>query len=253
MRPARWTTALLAIGLVTALVTGLPTAYAAGRAAAVKPSVGECRSLTIAEASAASDTSDPIPCSTAHTARVIAVPSLPSGVGYPDLDTAAKLDRVAVKLCYPAFRAALGQNDKVRDRSAYAYLYFVPTADQRDAGARWLRCDLTLRHGGRLADLPTDAVPALSGTRLPAKVKRCLAGTNLRTTVCTATHRYRSTGAFTVALERYPGRAALLRIGRKRCPALVSTDGDFRFTWAPKTLWNLVHDRTIVCYSHTSS
>ncbi len=215
------------------------------------PTVGECRSLTMAQAAAASDTSSPIACSSAHDDRVIAVADLPSGVSYADLDDVG-IRNAAATLCYPAFRNALGQNDRVRGRSAYTYLYFVPTAAQRTAGARWLRCDLTVRHGARLGDLPTDRVPALSTHRVPTKVTRCLTGRDHLVTVCSASHTYRATGSFTVDLKRFPGHARMQRIGRNRCPALVSTDRDFRFTWVPAFAYNLAHDHTVVCYSHTS-
>ena len=34
---------------------------------------------------------------------------------------------------------------------------------------------------------------------------------------------------------------------------MVRTDTNFRFTWAPKLVWNLVHDHVVVCYDHTKS
>jgi hypothetical protein len=243
-------TRLLAAAAVALALTA--PAYAEGTPArAATPSVGECHSLTMAQAEQSSDTSAPVPCSSAHDDRVIAVPDLPSGVSYADLDAVGVL-HTAARLCYPAFRAALGQTDRVRDRSAYTYLFFVPTAAERTAGARWLRCDLTVRHGRTLGDLPTDRVPALATTRIPAKVTRCLAGRDHLVTVCTARHTYRATGSFTVDLKRFPGRKEMARIGRNRCPALVSTDGDFRFSWVPAFAYNLAHDRTVVCYSRTS-
>ena len=48
------------------------------------------------------------------------MPTLPKGVTYADLGDRAKLDKIATRLCYPAFRAALGQTDRVRNMSAYA-------------------------------------------------------------------------------------------------------------------------------------
>jgi hypothetical protein len=252
MTPSGRTRLLAAVSAVAALALTVP-AYAGGSPSRgdTAPTVGECRSITLAQASAASDTSSPGDCSTAHDDRVIAVPDLPSGVSYADLDAVGIL-HTATRLCYPALRAALGRDDRVRGRSAYIYLYFVPTAAQRAAGARWLRCDLTMRHGATLGDLPTDRVPALPTARLPAKVTRCLTGRDHLVTVCSASHSYRATGSFTVGLDRFPGRARMARIAQRRCPALVSTDHDFRFTWVPGFAYDLAHDHTVVCYSHTS-
>jgi hypothetical protein len=242
---------LAAVGAALALTVTSPVAAGGATAATGKPTVGECRSLTVAQAAAASNTTNPIACSSPHNARVIAVPTLPKGVTYGELGTRAKMDRMATRLCYPAFRSALGQSDRIRNLSAYAYLYFKPTAQQRANGARWLRCDLRLRHGNSLANLPTDRKPALSSKRVPASVRRCLAGKNLLITICAASHRYRAAAAVKVDVKRYPGRAKMLKIGRNRCPAVVTTDADFRFTWSSKTVWNIAHDRTLVCYNRS--
>ena len=239
-----------AFGAVVALTITAPTQAGEAKAISGKPSVGQCRSLTMAQASGRSNTTAPVGCSSPHNDRVIAVPNLPKGVTYDDLNTAAKVDRVAIKLCYPPFREALGQNDQVRDSTAYTYLYFVPTAQQRSSGARWLRCDLTLRHGTSLANLPTDHKPALTRKRLPASVKRCLTGKSLVTTTCTASHQYRVAGAVKIAIKSYPGRKQMVKIGRSRCPAIVTTDADYRFTWSGKTVWNAARDHTLVCYNH---
>jgi len=240
---------LAAAGAVVALTVTAPAEAGEPRATAAKPAVGQCRNLTMAQASAPSNTTAPIGCKSAHNDRVIAVKSLPKGVTYAELDTAAKVNTMAVRLCYPPFRGALGQNDQVRDRSAYAFLYFVPTAKQRSNGARWMRCDLTLRQGDSLAALPTDRKPALTSTRLRANVKRCLAGKSLVTTTCTSNHRYRAAAAVKIDIKRYPGRKQMIKIGRSRCPGLITTDADFRFTWSGRTVWNVARDHTLVCYN----
>ena len=250
------TRTLAAIGAAFALLLGAP-AYAGGSprgtaaTAVSRPAVGECRSLTLAQAGADSDTSAPVDCAEAHTSRVIAVPHLPRGVTYDDLGTPEKILRTATSLCYPAFRTVLGQNDLVRSRTAYGFLFFVPTAQQRADGARWVRCDLTLRQGAALANLPTDRQPALKSASVPANVRRCLTGRHHLATTCKSSHNYRATGSFKVDLTTFPGRKRMLQIGRNRCPALVSTDRDFLFSWAPQEAFDLAHDRTVVCYSRT--
>ena len=173
MRSTRWLAGLLAAGLLTTL----PAAQAAGTpAAAAKPVVGECRKLNAAEAAGASDSSTPIPCAETHNDRVIAVRRLPKGVTWGDLDTDHQVVMTGVKLCTPTYRSALGQTGRVRDRTAYSFLFFAPTAQQQAKGARWLRCDLVLVHGKKLAALPTDDEPALTGPTPPDAVARCLGG-----------------------------------------------------------------------------
>jgi len=240
---------LAAAGAVVALIVTAPAEAGGARATTGKPSVGQCRTLTLAQASAATNNSPTVRCSSAHNDRVIAVKGLPKGVTYAQLNTHAKMNTMAVRLCYPAFRGALGQSDQVRDRTAYAYLYFVPTAKQRSKGARWLRCDLTLRRGASLAKLPTNRKPALKGTRPPKNVSRCLAGKSLVTTTCTSPHSYRAAAAVKIDIKKYPSRKQMIKIGRSRCPGIITTDADFRFTWSSKTVWTVARDHTLVCYN----
>jgi hypothetical protein len=246
---------LAAAGAALALTLTGP-AYGGGRTSATataKPVLGECHQLTVAEANAKTDSSAPIDCAQAHDTRVIAVRNLPHGQTYADVNTTAKLVRAGTSICYPAFRAAVGGTDRVIDRTAYTFLFFKPTAQQVAQGARWLRCDLTLVHGTKYGALPTDRVPALKGSNIPASAKRCLAGKNHVTTTCTASHSFRTTGSFTVGLKKFPGTKRIIQIGRNRCPALVSTDRNYLFTWKLKPIYNGQHDRTVVCFSHTTS
>jgi hypothetical protein len=255
LRSTRSGAGLATIGLLTlalttvGLLAATPTAGAAG--AGGKPAVGECRNITASQAAAKSNTTAPIPCSKAHNDRVIAVQKLPKGVTWDELSD-RQVVKQGIKQCTPSFRKTLGQKDVVRDRSAYDLVFFQPTADQIATGARWLRCDLVLRHAKTLADLPTDKTPALSGLPLPDKVARCLKGTNHLTTTCRSKHSYRSTGSFAVASKTFPGRKQLIKIGRSRCPSLVHSRS-YLFTWKSKLVWNLVHDQVVVCFTKTSS
>ncbi len=148
MPSRRWTAGLLSAGLLTAgASTGLSPAGASPAAAGTRPTVGECRQLTATQVAAPTDTSGPIPCSTAHDDRVIGVPNLPTGVTWADLDTSTKVVHMGVTLCTPPWRSALGQSDRLRDRTAYSFVFFRPTRKQQASGARWLRCDLVLLHG----------------------------------------------------------------------------------------------------------
>jgi hypothetical protein len=248
MRRIQVLTGPLTLALAAA---GLLATTTSADAAGGKPVVGECRNITAKEAEARTDTSSPIGCKKAHDDRVIAVPDLPAGVSWTGLSD-RQIVKQGIKACAPALRTTLGQNDKVRDRSAYDFVFFQPTAHQIAAGARWLRCDIVLRRGNTLADLPTDATPALSGLPLSNQVARCLKGTHHITTTCASRHGYRATGSFTVSSRSFPGRTALVSAGRAKCPSRV-TSRHFLFTWRPKLIWNLVHDQTVVCFTKTSS
>ena len=241
---------------MTALLTALPASYAAtsaaaSAAAADTPAVGDCHALTFKQVAHQSETSAPVPCSSTHTSRVIKVADLPSGTTWDSL-TPTQIGRLGVTECTPAFRRTLGQNDKVRDSSAYVWIFYAPTAAQRTAGANWIRCDLILLKGQALKALPTDRVPALTSSTLSNQVRRCTVGTRHFTTVCSARHNYRATGAFTVT-GRYPGDTKLAGIARKRCPAHVSTPRQFLYAHQSKFTWNNEHDHAVVCFSHRSN
>jgi Septum formation len=242
------TTGLLSLALAAASLLAVTAPAEAGVGG--KPTVGQCRTITAAEAAARTNTTRPSGCTKAHDDRVIAVPDLPAGVSWTDLSDKQILKQ-GIKACTPVLRTVLGQDDKVRDRSAYDFVFFQPTAKQIAAGARWLRCDLVLRHGKTLADLPTDKTPALSGLPLNNHVARCLKGPSHITTTCSSKHSYRATGSFTVPSRSFPGRTALVDAGRAKCPSRVHSRS-YLFTWKPKPIWNLVHDRTVVCFTKTS-
>jgi len=242
---------LAALGASLALTLSGP-AYADGAAtsrAAATPVVGECRSLTVTEAFAKTNTTPPIDCSQAHNTRVIAVRNLPGGATYDDL-TNAQIVRASAKICHPALLAAVSENYLVFDLTSYSYVFFEPTKQQRADGARWLRCDLTLVHGHTYGDLPTDAVPVVRGGHVPNSARRCLNGTTFFVTTCAASHTYRATGSFTVLSKRFPGTKEMIRLGNKRCPARVSSRR-FRFSWKTKQNYNAYHDHVMVCYTQT--
>ena len=248
VRPTRWGAALL----TAVLLTALPASYDATRAAgATRPSKGECRVLTFPQIAAESNSTAPVDCTQAHNDRVIKVADLPAGTTWDGLTT-KQMTKLGVRECVPAYHKALGQNDRVRDSSAYSWIFFAPTKAQRTGGANWIRCDLILLRGSDLEDLPTDKVPALTSQTLADDERRCATGRRHLTTVCSAPHNYRATGAFTVT-GRYPGNSTLGRIALRRCPALVSTPHQFLFTHVSRFTWNHEHDHAVVCLSRRTN
>jgi hypothetical protein len=248
-RPLR--PSVLSLLAAAALVAGTLTASVAAPASAAigKPAVGECHDLTTAQVNAPTDSQAPVDCSQSHTTRTIRVAQLPSGTSWND--GADQISRTVDRKCLPARDEALGRTAKVRDRSAYTYVWFIPTRAEREAGARWFRCDLALIGGSRMLPLPTDETPALGGLPLPDSVAKCLHPDTLITTTCERTHTWRSTGSFTLRLVDYPTDKRFRTAALKRCPALVTT-GRYRWTFRGEMGWKL-GDHTVVCYSKTRS
>ncbi len=237
---------LASVAAVLAATALLPTAPATARAADPdyhRPVVGECRDMGWVELSGYADSEPTIDCSERHTARTVAVVSVPENMAYGDND---RVVSTAVTKCAPVVDDVLGRSSLVRVRTAYNYAFFMPTKSEWRHGARWLRCDLILLAGQHLAPLRTDAEPALPKGDLPDNVARCLVGRRADTTTCSRAHQWRAVGAFTLRQQRYPDDDASYRRVSRRCAALTSTRA-FRWTSSGESSWK--HGRhQIVCY-----
>jgi hypothetical protein len=214
-----------------------------------QPAVGECRALSWDEFMGKSNNEAPIDCSQPHTSRVTDVVRLPKGVSWgASID---KLAIIATRLCLPSRMGALGGSYSSRAMTAYSGAWFMPTKAQRDRGARWIRCDLVLLAGTRLANLPTDSVPALGAQPHPAGIAACLKARTFAKTICSRRHAWRATGTFKIRQEAYPTDRQFRRAAIRRCPSRVSTDG---FVWQRpfKVIWQM-GDHVVTCYSHKSN
>jgi Septum formation len=254
IRPRPFVAALVGLVSVAALLLLGPLATTSTAAArgtdplAGAPTVGECHKLTLKGLYKQTDRSRKVRCSRDHTSRVIKVAQLPAGASWSDSD--AKLGRIATRGCEPVWKKTLGQSYVSRARSAYSWGWFIPTAGQRDRGARWFSCHVILWGGNRsLVTLPTDKAPALGDLPHPDKVAVCLTRHSFVFTVCARKHSYRATGVFTMDKTNFPGDRAIRRAAIHRCPSRVDSD---RFRWSNRgsQRWEM-GDHTVVCYSKT--
>lgn len=233
---------------ITGLLAAALTSFAAPSATAADPSyqapaVGQCFAMNVAELNEASYTEAAVDCAAEHTSQVIAVAQLPADLTYES----PGLLRFALETCFPAQRKVLGASKLGLRLTAYNLGYFIPTTDQQAAGARWLRCDLILNAGSKLAPLPGK----LKVGTYPFKnsVSRCLVGREFRVTVCAEKHTFRATAALKVDALRFPSASAWRRIGERRCRGAVRSSY-FRFSWPSKAAWK-AGDRALVCYTQT--
>ena len=211
-----------------------------------QPRVGECRTLTFDEYLRNSNNKSPIDCSQAHSSRVIATGHLPKGVGWGA--PLRRLNRIAVRICDPAWKRTLGRTYSSRAMTSYTWAWFIPTKAQRSHGARWIRCDLVLIAGRRLDRLPTDAEPALGAQPHPKRIRACLTRTSH--TTCVHRHIYRATGTFVIRQKAYPSLRQFRRAAQRRCPSRVFSRA---FAWDPHgsaDRWRL-GDHVVVCFSRT--
>jgi hypothetical protein len=217
------------------------------------PSVGACSTMTARQADRSTDRSTVVSCSRAHTAKVAGVVHLPAKLDYTA--DSATLYKVVVKRCHPKWNALLGRTAAVRDSSAYQLVWFNPTKDQRDHGARWLSCSVVLRQGSGLAKLPTNKAPLLPKGRLGDRVHRCLLATTsaVVTTRCSAKHGWRATGSFVIATRDYPGAKAVNRTARTKCASRTNRRKAYRWTYWTKVNWQAGGDHAVICYTKTTS
>jgi hypothetical protein len=250
--------ALSTVIVATALATGTTAAAAAPSTQGLEdpgtfeiPTIGECRNYGLGVVAQQSDTTAPLPsCGTTHTSKVIATPVLSESTWAAG---ASAIHLAMVKACRPAYIAILGRTEKLRQKSAYEIAWYEPTQAQKDAGARWLRCDLILYGGYSLQPITRNAAPILEAYPLPNRVTSCLVGGDpIRLTVCSKTHRYRATGTYLVQRTYYPGTDTLYAIAQRECPSRVTTPRYWYAFWMDRNAWK-AGDRTITCYSHTSS
>jgi hypothetical protein len=231
-------------GLLAAALTSLsaPSATAADPAYQA-PVVGQCFDMSVAELSESSYSEAAVDCGAEHTSQVIAVAQLPDALTYDSSGLVA----FAFETCGPAQRKVVGASKLGVRLTAYSFGFFGPTAEQQAAGARWLRCDLVLNAGRRLAPLPS----RLTVGKYPFKdaVARCLAGRDFRITVCAKKHTFRATAAIKVDAKRFPSKSAWKRLGERRCRDAVRSRY-FRFGWPSKAAWK-AGDHALVCYTQT--
>jgi len=240
---------LTTLGAMLSASPGTAQAMAGGRHYQ-EPVVGRCHNYTLDAAKKQSNSSPAVSCYRDHTAKVFAVAQLPIGVTWES--PASRIQTVMMRACYPKFERLLGRTAKIRHRTAYEIVWFMPNADQRDHGARWIRCDVTLWGGVHLRALPNNSTPMLPPTPLTDRISRCLLPFTKAPTVCGKTHSYRATGAITVDRTTYPGDEALQIIGEQRCVKHVRSTYQMTESWPSQAAWR-ADDRIIVCYSHTSN
>jgi len=230
--------------LVLVVAALFATTLFAAPASAATPVVGRCYNLTYAQTGEESSTAPSVSCSSPHTTKTIGVRMVPNSTDYKHITDAEEF-KLAATLCYPKFTAYLGSTAENQELTAYGLLFFIPTQAQRNAGARWMRCDLILAAGTAIAKLPaaSNTSPVLTG-ELTDSIKRCLVTTYHLDTTCSRTHSYRSSAAYTVNGTLYRSHDQWVAKGKSLCPTAEY------FTWPSKNGWN-AGDHVLVCYDRT--
>jgi hypothetical protein len=200
------------------------------------PKVGECHDLTPKQIQAESDTKKPVPCSSKHTTRTVAVVDAPPKSGSEDVQTF----RVG-EACAEGYKTVVGGDAKTRVKTLYSLAWFHPTKAQKAKGAKWMRCDVTLTDPKRAYPLES-TVPFLDGK--PTKdEQRCgdlSAGDGVRWEFvpCSADHLF--------VPKKYVEAAEGVTFDQAEAEAKKACD-DGLYIWSTPEQWG-IGDRFYVCW-----
>ncbi len=209
------------------------------------PKAGQCFLIFAAQSRASVADGRRVACSKRHTTVVAYVGFRPRPV--TPKTPVARRQRLARKVCEPAYRRVAGGTLADRATSILTWTLYTPTQAQLKRGARWIRCDVLARGGAKLLPLP-QGLPLLAGG-VPEQLRICQneAGADIS---CSLPHAYRVEAVYPAAGDAYPNATTYTALARQRCKELTGKDGGF---WqAPgKQGWD-AGDRFIRCLTASS-
>lgn len=243
--PTRLATERLTVRSLAALALALSLLLLATPAPAtadevVAPTVGSCHDLDRTEGLAESDPKAPVDCTDDHTTVTVAVVELRGDIDWSD---AAGLRKQYLRPCYRGLLGALHASPTQAAISAYVFLSFLPTTEERASGARWVRCDAAAPTPKGWHELrPGSDLTLSKRAYLPGEDAYCLAGPRLRRTTCDHGHLYRAYQAY--ELDSFPKNR------RTRLQAAQQCDrrGRYSLFSAPtRQEWNFGH-HVLTCF-----
>lgn len=215
------------------------------------PKAGACYDLSVEDARAASTEAEPVPCRRDHTARTAFVGRTAQLAG-PDADPAdPQVSQQVSEDCQQRVRSFLGGDPVTQNLSRFVAIGFLPTAEERDAGAQWYRCDvIAFGDGEKLLRLPfqrrlagvLDQDGALDafgtcGTAAPG-------AKDFQRVACLLPHSWRALTTIRVGDgKRYPGADEVRQSGDSACADYVegqagfTTEIQYGWEWPTQPQW----------------
>jgi hypothetical protein len=225
------------------------------------PDNGLCRDLGPESVVAASDDTEPVPCTARHTAQTFHVGSFDAkateDTAYDDKALAATV----TEQCSKRFTRFTGATESLALRTVVTWAWWRPSEEAWEDGARWFRCDVVAhRTADELAPLPRTAKGLLLG--IPAdRWMVCANGKRVADAprvACTERHNWRAVSAVSIGEKRdpWPGSRLVEVRSRDFCSDWVgawtnySLDYEYGFTWFGKDDW-ASGNRLSVCWAQT--
>ncbi len=187
------------------------------------PPLGACYRLAWSDALSPTHDGAPVDCDAPHTARTFAVGELDdlSDGHLLAVDSARVQQRVA-RTCPARLAEYLGGSEQDRRLSMLRSVWFTPSVEDSEAGARWYRCEVVaVAADERLARLPGSVRGVLATPEGRERYGMCATAApddpGFRRVICSAAHTWRAIAAVDLDGRRYPGRAAARDAGQQRC------------------------------------
>ncbi len=217
---------------------------------AARPRPGECHTMTLSEVTATSAAGTSSDCAHRPTTITVAVGRLAvkgSAVA-PGSRAAQDLMR---RTCQPRLASWLGTDPRGLRLSRLTAVWFLPTPEQLQAGARWFRCDVVgFDRGDHLIPLPAphQLRGSLRGERGAARYALC--GTakpgdkRFRRVTCSMKHSWKAVSTVDLAGGKaYPGQKAVRERGDSTCSDRVRARSgnaltyDYGWEWPTAQQW----------------
>ncbi|MFT3872279.1 MAG: septum formation family protein [Nocardioides sp.] len=225
------------------------------------PESGACRMLTPDDVALTSNATGTVPCTEPHTAQTFLVDSFPTSLADATHDD-PELAAHAYPQCRDAFASFTGGDESLVMRSVVSWVWFGPSEQAWEDGARWFRCDLV--GGGpqskKFVTLPTEAEGLLSG-RPEDEWLACAHGESFDGSVkvpCSEDHNWRAVTTIKLGEpdDPYPGDKVARARTQDYCSDSVGAwlgypvQYDFAYTWFHETEWKAGNRRS-VCWAAT--
>jgi hypothetical protein len=226
------------------------------------PDQGACRALTPDDAKQPSNATRTVPCTDKHTAETFAVEQLPAEYADAGYD-ATRVATYASTTCTAKLQEFLGADESTVMRSVLSWVWFRPSQDAWDKGARWFRCDVVGGSAGSsYAALPASADGLLTG-RPEDSWMACVNGPSVQSSPkvpCTAKHNWRAVTTIKVGDpdDAYPGSAKVEATTKDYCSSSVAAwlgypkSYDYGYTWFQRSEWDAGNRRS-VCWAETAA
>ncbi|HSV39829.1 MAG TPA: septum formation family protein [Nocardioidaceae bacterium] len=236
---------------------GSPTTSDSGSPTPARPVVppapreGACYRLELDQLTEPTNESKPVRCAKQHTAQTIHVGRLRLVVdGHAIAVDSPRVRQQVATDCPRRLASYVGGDDQDRALSRFRVVWFSPTLEQADAGARWFRCDLVSFGRGDDLQRQEGTVPkgilgrsdgldlfGLCGTAEPGSP-------GFERVLCSLPHTWQAIATIGLAGgEAYPGEDAVRDEGDGDCQDRVRALENFALTftygweWPTKAQW----------------